>query len=54
MKLRDDWVFGGFWRGLCEGYYEIYCENFVVDWNQRRMRVLPRSESRRGVDCLNR
>ena len=30
MKLCDDWVFGGFGRGLCEGYYEIYCENFVV------------------------
>ena len=25
----------------------------VVGWNQRRMRVLPRSESRRGVDRLN-
>ena len=30
MKLRDDWVFGGFGKGLCVEYYEIYCENFVV------------------------
>ena len=30
INLCGDWVFGGFGRGLCEGYYEIYYENFVV------------------------
>ena len=38
MKLCGDWVFGGFGRGLCEGYYEIYCENFIVQL---------------GGDCMN-
>ena len=31
MNISNDWVFGGFWRGLCKDYYEIYYENFIVD-----------------------